>query len=408
MASPIVETQILSGDIFFQNGMYKKKLNVKTASNITYTDDIINLTQYSEGEPWTQVSLVYSIVEISAKQSEDVRSYVVKPKYLSKDQNIFKFVAEINGKNAGNRIAVSWFAREEIIDVQGEKFNTKESHNQIQNATFELQNQVGSLLSVTSDNGRVDSYELTKNNTFINVKLSNGTVYKTYSKPYRYEEKGKPGNYQPQNIKKISTTLWQDDNLGNMPFSGNLTLTSNVEAPQGWEIGQEIILTNDTTTNYGANTELQYYKDAILEQKYVVTRTVHKYSESGYPYTKHYTVYAKLYRRTILRNCVWTGNVYAQTYLYLVNVSYIRANNNATQFTGEDKYHWIPVGPEEIIQQITNTPPKVNSIVRQYVENGETYRYIVTKAVPINKDSLTHYTNYKIYGIKQMQVKINS
>lgn len=404
MASSIAETQLVSGDIFFQSGMYKKKLNVKTASNISFTGDIIDLTQYTQGETWDQVSIVYSVVEISSKQSEDVRSYHIYPKYLSENNNIFKFVATINGKDAENRVAVSWFAREEIIDIKGEKFSTKESHLQSQSADFNLQNQVGKILSVTSDNGTVSGYALTNNNTTLHVELRNGTVYATYSKPYRYEELGKPGDYRPSQEKRINENLWYDNRLGTMPFSGVIKLTTNIEKPQNWNISNERVYIEDTTTYYNPGAEYNHNRTSTNESKNVITRSVHIWSESYYPYTKHYKVYCQFYNRAILRDCVWTGTVYAQTYLYLVNVSYIKKDNKSTNFSFEDI--WVNISQEELIQNSTAKPPASQSYVLYSTEGENQYRYLVTKVVNvINNTSYPYSSLYNVYGIKQILVK---
>ncbi len=406
MASPIAETQLVSGDIFFQSGMYKKKLNVKTASNISYTQDVIDLTKYTEGETWEQVSLIYSIVEIDIRQSENIKSFNVKPIYLTDNRNTFKFVAEINGKDVNNRIAVSWYAREEIIDIQGEKFSTKESPNQNQSASFNLQYQAKSVLSVTSDNGQVGKYELGNGQSSIQVELKNGTVYATYSKNYKYEELGKPGSYNPATTKKISTTLWYDNRLGNMPFSGTLSLTTNAEKRQAWQIGAERIYQDERTSYVNPGTEYEHREDRDVETKVVVTQCVLKSTDSGAPYTKHYRVFAKDYRRTILRDCIWTGNVYAQTYLYLVNISYIKADNSPQKAsTAEEEGIWINISSEELIQSDTLYPPKLNSFILDTTLDNDYFRYYVTKVVPIYRDSFNpYYTHYRIYGIKQMRV----
>lgn len=404
MASPIIETQILAGDIFFQNGMYKKKLNVKTASNVSYTEEVINLTKYSEGEPWSQVSLVYSIVEIDIRQSENIKSFNVRVKYLTDDHNSFKFVAEINGKPVNNRVSVCWFAREEIIDVKGEKFTTKESANQIQTATFNLQNQVKTILHVTSDNGHIDSYNLINDNSGINVKLSNGNVYATYSKSHTYKEIGKPGNYSPENIKRISVNLHYDNQLGTIPFSGNLSLYSNVERPLNWEIGPEILLEDDTITKANEGEIRNYYKDSILEQKYVITKSVYLRQDGWRPYNRHYAVYARLYRRTLVRDCVWTGNVFAQTYLYLVNVSYIKQNNTPSRESIVET--WINISQEIAIQE-TTTPPSKGTIIKETNTGHDYFRYVVTSSRPIEKIEGIYRTVYRVFAIQQMKVYVN-
>lgn len=411
MASPTIETQILAGDIFFQNGMYKKKLNVKTASNISYTEEVINLTKYTEGEPWSQVSLVYSIVEIDIRQSENIKSFNVRVKYLTADHNSFKFVAEINGKPVNDRVSVCWFAREEIIDVQGEKFSTVESHNQVQTATFKLQNQARSILHVTSDNGHVSSYNLIDNNSKITVNLNNGSVYDTYSKPYTHKEIGKPGNYVPDSVKQIRTTLYYNNKLGNMPFTGNLNLVKNVERPLDWQIGPEILLYGNWEYIPGNNklkpNDVQnYHKDLVIERKHIITKLVLVRKLSYRPYTEYYNVYAKLHQRTLVRDCEWTGNLFAQTYLYLVNVSYIKQDNSPSRDAGEG-YEWINISPEIIIQEKTIKPPNKGSIIKEENQGHDYFRYVVTNLRAVGKTQ-NYYTLYNVYGIQQMKVYIHN
>lgn len=404
MASSIAETQLVSGDIFFQSGMYKKKLNVKTASNNSFSGDIIDLTKYTQGETWDQVSLVYSIVEIDEKQSEDIRNFTVKPKFLSDNHNTFKFIVQINGKDVNNRAVVCWFAREEIVDIQGEKFSTKESHIQNQKATFDLQYQVNNVLSVTSDNGTVLKYNLTNENQTLNVELGNGTIYGTYTKPYTHREIGKPGSYYPPPTMRINENLWYDNRLGTMPFSGIITLLSNEEKPQSWQISSERVYEYDRSGSIATNTEFNHRKDADTETKTVITRSVLNSTDGLYPYRQHWTIYCQDYRRTILRDCVWTGNVTAHTYLYIVNISYIKRNNDPNTIEN-DAYTWINIGQEEILQNSTNTPPKVNSYIGQYKDGTGYYRYIVTKTIPIGNDPSFYYYEYRVYGIKQMRVE---
>lgn len=404
MASPVIETQILAGDIFFQNGMYKKKLNIKTASNVSYTEEIINLTKYTEGEPWSQVSLVYSIVEIDIRQSENIKSFNVRVKYLTPDHNSFKFVAEINGKSVNNRVSVCWFAREEIIDVKGEKFPTVESPYQTQKASFKLQNQVKNILHVTADNGHVNSYNLSEDRSMITVELSNGSVYATYSKAHTYKEIGKPGNYKPDSIKKINVNLHYNNNLGVMPFSGNLQLTSDVERPLNWQIGAEEIYQHNTYNYTAPGTEKGYYKDELIEQKYVITKAVRLWREHYSPYRTYYDIYAQLHRRSLVRDCVWTGNVFAQTYLYLVNVSYIKQDNSPSR----DGEHitWINISPEMVIQDTIN-PPSKGSIIKETSVGHDYFRYVVTSYRPIGKLQGTYNTVYRVFGIQQMKVIVN-
>lgn len=403
MASSISETQIVAGDIFFQSGMYKKKLNVKTASNVSYTEDIIDLTQYSEGETWSNVTLVYSIVEIDLRQSEDVRSYTVKPKYLTDNKNSFKFVAEINGKNVNNRVVVSWFAREEVIDIQGEKFITKESYKQEQVYTYNLQNKARSILSVTSDNGSVTSYMLDGTGTKLTVDLGNGTVYKTYIKPYTYKETGKPGSYSPSSTHTISEHIYYNSNLGSMPFTGVLNLSSNVEKPQAWQISAEKVYVSNVSKSIATGTEYQIAKTADMESKYVITRSVLTSTDSWAPYTQHWTIYCQEYRRTILRDCTWTGTVYAQTYLYLVNLSYI-IYEEMIKIIEDTVGTWVKISSEELVQT-TNTPPKVGQYIQQTWYAADYFRYYITKVVPISQDKyFPYYTTYNVYGIKEMKV----
>ena len=406
MGSSIAETQLVSGDIFFQSGMYKKKLNVKTASNNSYSGDIIDLTKYTQGEVWDQVSLVYSIVEVDAKQSEDIRNFTIKPKFLTDNHNTFKFVVQINGKDVNNRAVVCWFAREEIVDIQGEKFATKESHIQNQTGNFNLQYQVDSILSVTSDNGTVSKYNLTNNNQTLNVELTNGNVYAIYKKPYVHRELGKPGSYSPSKTMKINEILWYDNRLGSMPFSGTINLASNVEKPQEWQISSERIYESDRNSSIPINQEYNHKKDADTETKTVITRSVHNRTDGWYPYRQHWTIYCQDYRRTLLRDCIWEGEVTAHTYLYLVNISYIKRYNSPT-IANDNEDVWINVAQEELLQT-TNTPPKVNSYIGQLKDGNDYYRYMVTKTIAMSTDSVNYYTTYRVYGIKQMKVKISS
>lgn len=388
MADKIRQTEITSGDIYFKIGNYQKRVNTKTASNMNYINDIINLQEYTYGEEWEQVSITYGIVKIEGNV-ENIQDIDISIKYLTDNKNQFKFVGKINGRDvSNNKILISWFAREEIIDVTGERFITPETHVNEINHKHTFNNNVKKVLNVSVNTGIVDSYNLISKNQ-LNINLRQATKYKTYSKPYSYNEAGKPGSYTPDQTKSVKIDMFQDDKLGTMPFSGIIKLVSNSTRQLPWyNVGAQYTYKSVTVSN---NSEWGYSIGQVLDSSTTsdyATRTIVTdiVRTGGDIYNKSANIYATSQKADILRDCSWSGTLYCDTYVYVVNTSYIIDR----EITVEAK--WIPYSAEYLFDE-DSVPAKIGS----ELSNSPGKKTICTQ----NRQVLSNQydgTYYRIYG----------
>lgn len=403
MTENIQETQIVAGDIFFQSGLYKKKLNYKTASNINKTEEIIDLTKFSHGEPWKNVAITYGLVGIDKGTIDITQGLDIEIQFLDNNKNVFKFIVLINNIHyIDSHISISWLAREEIVDIKGERVSTQESGQQNQSIDITLKHQAENILNVSCDNGSL-TYSVNADNTIVYVNLKNGLPYKIYNKEYTYEELSQPGSYSPVQSKLMNKTLYYDSFLGYMEFSGNVSLIQNEVKPQAWIIGEEFKYKSSEPKEYAPGDEFEVNSTADVETKKVVTRSVWV-SKDGYsPYHNRYDIYVKPYTRTILRDCIWKGILNAPSYLYIVDISYVVSNlPPITDLTAQ----WIDIEPEVKFIERTDTPPEIGSTT-QYEQIGYlTTRYKITKIIPVVYNIPNHYYQYfDVYAKKQQQIQ---
>lgn len=360
------QTEIVSGDIFFQDGNYKKRLNTKTASNITKTGLTINLKDYTEGEAWENVTITYGVVSIEQYSTETIKSTSVEIKYLSSDKNTFQFIGYVNGKNIGSSMTVSWFAREEIIDVGGSKFVTPEKASSVQTYTYTFPSKVLKMLNISTNTGMIESYSISSDKRSITVKLKSGSKYATYQKAYEKVSNGMAGSYVPASSLPINASYYVNSVVGNANYSGTIKLISNTTTVQPWvNNGSQFVYTTKTVLKtagfgYSVNQVVNSSSDANANYRTIITNVV---QTSSTVYHKTATIYAINQKATILRNCKWSGTLYCDTFVYSVNMSYIIDNSvvklSSASFNGkeflyavsEDEFYTEPV-PENIV--ITN------------------------------------------------------
>lgn len=327
------QTEIVSGDIFFKDGNYKKRLNTKTASNMTKTSLIVDLKEYTEGEAWENVAITYGIVSIDQYSTETVKSTKVEIKYLTADKNKFQFIGHINGKNIGSSMTISWFAREEIIDVGGSSFITPERTYANQTYTYVFPKKISKLLNISSNTGVIEKYTISEDKGSITVSLKSGAKYATYQKSYTKSVSGQPGSYTPQSSISITAQYYVNSVVGNANYTGVIKLVSNTTSVQPWvNNGSQFVYTTQTVSTsasfgYSVNQVVNSSSDANYHYRTIITNVV---LTSSNQYYKTATIYAINQKATILRNCQWQGTLYCDTFLYIVDLSYI-ADSSAVQ-----------------------------------------------------------------------------
>lgn len=375
------QTEIVSGDIFFQDGNYKKRLNTKTASNTTKTGLTINLKDYTEGEAWENVSITYGVVSIEQYSTETIKSTSVEIKYLSSDKNTFQFIGYVNGRNIGTSMTVSWFAREEIIDVGGSKFVTPEKASSVHTYTYTFPSKVSKILNISTNTGMIESYNISSDKRSITVKLKSGSKYKTYQKVYEKVSNGMAGSYVPASSFFINASYYVNSVVGNANYSGTIKLISNTTTVQPWvNNGSQFVYTTQTVLKtvgfgYSVNQVVNSSSDANANYRTIITSVV---QTSSTQYHKTATIYAVNQKATILRNCKWSGTLYCDTFVYSVNVSYIIDNSVV-------KLSPVALGSAEFLYDISDNElykgiiPENITLTNKRLMNDKYYMYATKK-----------------------------
>lgn len=317
MANGTQETEILAGDIFFQVGNYRKKINVKTAGGTAFTEETISLPAYTENETWQYPAVQYGITGIDF--TTGISSVKIEIEYLNANKNVFKFVGYVNGQRITNQIQVSWYAWEEVIDIGGEKATSIESKNRNQVFTHTLKVKPYQLLGVSVNTGNV-SYTQPDANLNMTFTCNNGNPYKQYPRYVIRYVNGKPGSYVAPNTMYVTETAFYNQFLGNLDFAGNISKTSETKVQGAWTYGTEYKWKSSVRENYTAGTLINKTEtlDLITEDR--VTRSVYIKTVN---YVAYYDVYAKKQQAVITKNITYEGNIYAPTYLYIVTIKYI-------------------------------------------------------------------------------------
>lgn len=276
------------------------------------------MPSYTEDELWDNPAVQYGITGINL--NENISNMSIDIEYLTDDKNQFKFVGTVNGKKISNEIQVSWYAREEVIDIIGEKTSSSESGERKQKFDYTLKIKPYKFLGATVNTGTL-SYTQPDSNNKMTFDCDNGNPYKQYARVVTKNVNGKPGSYVAPTTMYVEETAYQNQYLGNLNFKGNINKQSETSVKGSFVITQaEYLYKSNTTENPSVGTIVTETTtlDAVTRTR--ITKVVYV---STVNYVKYYNIYAVNEKATITKNIVYSGNIYAPTYLYIINIRYL-------------------------------------------------------------------------------------
>lgn len=318
LGTPTRSTEIRNGDIYFQDGAYYKRLNVKTASDKTNLGTRVILKNYTSGVLWGDTVVTYAVIGWNFGSTS--------PGHLETDiawdveDNEFHFTAKLNGVALStSALSIMWFAREEVYDSEQIVITGDEKTAQSQSFTTTIP--AGATVTSVLSNTGVSTYSVRPDNVTIDISSRNASVYNTYSITYDKTDCYSYGASHPTYINpgaQPATTPFPGNYTGNVPIYSNTTIYGSYGS-----YGGESLYQDNTPNPVSVGSQIgSAWISGSYQYKWICTRSTHV----GYSgYTPLYDTFRRQERRQLWKDIRYRGPLYLNTYLYIVYLRYVKS-----------------------------------------------------------------------------------
>lgn len=314
------QTELVSGDLYFTNGSYKQRINIKSANGVANLGQRVNLRAYTDNERWENPAIQFGVTAITAAASSTIYQYAVDI-VMHNDNQEFEFVGTVNNTATTDGISVSWYAREDITNFTGDSLYTTESKNRTVEQAFTLSKAPTVIISESVNSGLLTRVAWPgAGNQSITYRCENGVPYKRYPLSQSHTIGGMLYSENPPDSVYLEVlNHYTNDVVGNLDYSGNIPKTGEDKIIGGWVAGNEYVHIASTTSTYAEGAILDSLVTLDREEQVRVIRCVHV---STVEYQNYYDIVCVREARDIRKNVHYSGSIYASSYMYIIKVKY--------------------------------------------------------------------------------------
>lgn len=317
LGAPTRSTEIRNGDIYFQDGDYYKRLNVKTASDAVTLGTTVVLSNYTAGTTWSDTVIMYAVVGWNFGSS--IHPWALETNIVwSVADNEFHFTAKVNGVNISNSaLKIMWFAREEVYDSEQIVITGNEATAQTQDFTTTIPS--GATVTSVLANTGIATYSVRADNVTVDIQCRNGAAYNSYSIMYdkttRYNYSASHPTYINPGA-QYSATPFPGNYTGTVPLYSNTT----IYGAYAW-YGVESLYQDNTTSPVAVGSQIgSTWISGDYQYKWICTKS----TLVGYSgYIALYDTFRRQQRRQLWKDIRYRGPLHLNTYLYIIYLRHV-------------------------------------------------------------------------------------